>query len=58
MMLHHTGNGTGSSLNSFVIYVSDRPLLGYDGLTGGRRGAALLIDRDGMVHLLRYLFPR
>lgn len=54
VMLHHTGNGTGSSLEFLRdIYVSDRPLLGYDGLTGGRRGAALLIDRDGTVHLLR-----
>lgn len=55
VMLHHTGGGPGNAPNEqFLLdYESSLPLDRYDGLTGGRRGAALLIGRDGTVYFMR-----
>ncbi|MDQ1305865.1 MAG: hypothetical protein QG671_1697 [Actinomycetota bacterium] len=56
VMLHHTGAAVGGNAPSRQFLLDfDQPLelTRYDGLTGGTRGANLLIGRDGTVYLMR-----
>lgn len=56
VMLHHTGTaaaGDAPTLQFLTDYESTMTLSEYDGLAGGKRGAALLVGREGTVYLLR-----
>ena len=56
VMLHHTGaavEGNAPSREFLLNFDQPLELTRYDGLTGGSRGANLLIGRDGTVYLMR-----